>query len=140
MKGFTFVELLVVISIVAILSVIGLVTYAAFLSNTRDAKRQSDLKLIQSALEQYHGDQKYYPYEISPGGSLVSGSKTYLNKVPSDPKGSPNYSYVSSGASCNALTPQNCTSYCLYAKLEGTVPVSDQGCTSAIYNYGVTKP
>lgn len=60
-SGFTLVELLVVICIVAILTVIGMGAYGNILKNSRDAKRQTDLRLIQSALEKYHADQGYYP-------------------------------------------------------------------------------
>lgn len=142
-RGFTLIELLVVISIIAILSVIGLVAYGNFLKNSRDAKRQADLKFIQSALEDYHADQLYYPASVTPGSPLALGAKTYLNQVPRDPTANPNYLYVASGTNCASSTPRNCTSYCLFAKIERTVPTSDQGCTSfpsGGYNYGVTRP
>jgi len=61
-RGFTLIELLIVISIIALLSLIGLVAYSEFLKTARNNKRLSDLKLIQSALEDYHADQLYYPY------------------------------------------------------------------------------
>lgn len=61
-KGFTLVELLVTISIIGILSAIGLVLYSTVLKQSRDSKRQSDLKSIQLALEQYSNDQGFYPY------------------------------------------------------------------------------
>lgn len=127
-SGFTLVELLIVITIIAILSVIGLVVYGNFLKNSRDSKRQSDLKFIQSALENYHADQLYYPASL--GTTLISGTKIYMTRVPTDPKPSPypNYLYTVSG-----------TNYCLSAKLEGTnLPPSE--CTNPGYNYGVTRP
>lgn len=137
-SGFTLIELLIVIAIIAVLSVIGLVAYGNFMKNSRDAKRQSDLKIIQSALEDYHADQLYYPASL--GSSLTStgasGTKTYLNTVPTDPKPPPNYSYVPSPAGCSGST---CSGYCLSAKLEGTPPTPE--CTPASgYNYGVTRP
>lgn len=61
-KGFTLVELLITISIIGILSAIGLVLYSTVLKQSRDSKRQSDLKSIQLALEQYSNDQGFYPY------------------------------------------------------------------------------
>lgn len=145
-RGFTLIELLITISIIAILSAIGLITFNIFIKNARDAKRQSDLKTIQSALEQYHADQKYYPLnsQVTPGSPLSAGGRTYLAKVPNDPKGSPVYSYIASPTgppACDNLTQTTyCTSYCLYAGIEGTVP-PDSACTPAgEYNYGVTKP
>lgn len=134
-KGFTLIELLVVISIIAILSAIGLVTFANVLKSSRDAKRQSDLRFIQSALEEYHADQIYYPASLpSPGTAFVFGTKTYLNQIPADPKSpTQDYSYVASGC-----TSSKCTSYCLNAKMEGTL--TNTTCPTSGYNYGVTRP
>lgn len=135
-SGFTLVELLIVITIIAVLAAVGLVSYIAFLKNARDAKRQSDIKFIQSALEQYFADQKHYPPSVKPDESIAFGGRTYLTKVPSDPLGSPNYSYVGKPDGCTT-----CTNYCLFAKIEATNPSDDSGCTPLDpYNYGVAKP
>jgi len=56
-KGFTLIELLIVISIIAILSVIGMAIYGSVQGNARDAKRRSDMDAIAIALE-----QRYNPY------------------------------------------------------------------------------
>lgn len=141
-KGFTLIELLIVISIIAILSAIGLVSYSNFMKSSRDARRQSDLKFIQSALEEYYSDQIYYPASITSGSSLTAGSKTYMNKVPTDPTATPDYSYTAFPVGCNN-TSTNCTSYYLFANMENTAPPSDNGCPafpSGGYDYCVTKP
>ncbi len=144
-KGFTLVELMVVISIIAVLSTIGLVYYGDFTKNSRDAKRQSDLKLIQSALEDYRADSLNYPYALADPFVSADGSKTYLNKLPTDPLSSnPNYQYVPSGTGCASSTPVNCTSYCLWAQMEKAALTSDSACTtppSGFTNpFGVTRP
>lgn len=140
-SGFTLIELLIVVSIIGILSIIGLVSYTNFLKNSRDAKRQSDIKFIQSALEQYNADQKYYPLQVTPGGPLSFGNRTYMTKIPSDPSASPNYLYQPRGTNCAEPTPQNCNNYCLFVRLEGTDLSSDSGCTPALpYTYGLAKP
>ncbi len=153
-SGFTLIELLITISIIGILSTIGIVSYLTFSKNARDAKRQSDLKFIQSALEQYHADQIYYPKTIPFGSPLtnltgrptpspIPSLKTYLNSIPSDPLPSPQpqYSYQPLPATCDNGTTK-CISYCLYAKLERASVTSDPGCapSSGSYNYGVTRP
>lgn len=102
-SGFTLIELLVTISIIAILTGIGVVTYSTFLKDSRDIKRRADIKAIQSALEQYRVDMKFYPQTGNsstdmngvlnsgdpftnaigaPNGTLVT--KTYFNKTPQD--------------------------------------------------------
>ncbi|MEK7617292.1 MAG: prepilin-type N-terminal cleavage/methylation domain-containing protein [Patescibacteria group bacterium] len=144
-RGFTLVELLVVISIIAILTTIGLVMYSHVRKVARDAKRQADLKLIQSALEQYYADQKFYPYAAlnsSPftnatGNPSPSGTKTYLNTIPTDPKDGSNYNYMVGGCDSNSA---NCQTYCIYTNLENLSASSlPSGCT-ANYNFAVTKP
>lgn len=143
--GFTLIELMVAISIIAILSIVGIVVYSSVLKNSRDAKRISDLKFIQSALEDYHADQLVYPDRVVFGSPLMftntaGNVKTYLNLVPSDPL-SPNlsYNYVATPNNCDNTINNTCTSYCLYTSLEGSsVPISDSGCTGE--GYGVTRP
>lgn len=133
-KGFTLIELLVVIVIVAILSTIGIVYYGNFLKNSRDAKRQSDLKFIQSALEEYHADALSYPSQSNFVSPLTYNGKTYLTTIPNDPKNTQTYLYEIKDSGKN---------YCLYANLERTnVPNGDSACNPlpAGYNYGVTKP
>ena len=52
-NGFTLVELIVVVTIVAILSTIWFISYSQYLSKTRDSNRISQLKNLSSALEVY---------------------------------------------------------------------------------------
>lgn len=59
-KGFTLVELLVVISIIAILSVIGLTIFSGVQKGARDAKRKEDLHSLALALEQYKVQNNTY--------------------------------------------------------------------------------
>ena len=137
-SGFTLIELLIVISIIAVLSVMGMIIYGTVLKNGRDAKRQTDLRTIQSALEQYRADKGYYP--ASPlGGSINNGTRNYLNTVPSDPKppSYPQYSYVAS--SCD-VSGANCMSYCLSAVLENPASTTVNQCPSSGYNYSLTPP
>lgn len=159
-KGFTLIELLVTISIIAILSAIGLVIYSNVIKQGRDSKRQSDLRSIQSALEQYYSDQGFYPSLLgssfnsfsSPLTSsignrqspLPSPVKTYLNNVPNESL-APFYGYMgmkdrsSTNNDCDNATIM-CSSYCLYAKLENTSPGVGSCPASGSYNFAVTPP
>lgn len=138
-SGFTLIELLVTVSIIGILSIIGMVAYFSVLRQGRDSKRQSDLRTIQSALEQYYADQFNYPASVTVGSSLYAGGKTYLNTIPGDPTENPQYSYTASPTGCdNSIT--KCSSYCLYAKFENSSPGVGSCSPNGSYNFAVSPP
>jgi prepilin-type N-terminal cleavage/methylation domain-containing protein len=60
-KGFTLVELLVVISIIGLLSTIAIVSLGSARAKSRDTKRIADMKQVSTALEQFYSDQGGYP-------------------------------------------------------------------------------
>ncbi len=60
-KGFTLVELLVVISIIGLLSTIAIVSLGSARAKSRDTKRIADMKQLSTALEQFYSDQGGYP-------------------------------------------------------------------------------
>ena len=147
-RGFTLVELLVVVSILAILATIGVSTFSNLQKSSRDAKRKSDLVITQSVLEQYRADQNFYPAALSFGGALTSpdGQRTYITTLPvdsqvNDPEGLHQYHYVASPLSCDNSVPDKlCTAYCLDANLENpSTPVTS--CTGdSDRNFKVTPP
>lgn len=103
--GFTLVELMIVISIIAVLATGGAAVYSNTQRQGRDAKRLNDLRTIEAALEQYELDQGFYPLpSVVPGQSLTnatgnpsvpSNTRIYLNQIPQDPTqaGIPNKDY-----------------------------------------------
>lgn len=60
-SGFTIVELLVVISIIGILSTLGLISYDKIQTDARDQQRDTSVKVIGEALEKYYTDNGEYP-------------------------------------------------------------------------------
>ncbi|HUD02706.1 MAG TPA: prepilin-type N-terminal cleavage/methylation domain-containing protein, partial [Candidatus Paceibacterota bacterium] len=60
-KGFTLIELMVVIAIIGILASIIMVSLSSAQSKGRDAKRVADIRTIQLALEEYYNDNGNYP-------------------------------------------------------------------------------
>jgi prepilin-type N-terminal cleavage/methylation domain-containing protein len=109
-SGFSLVELLVVITIIAILSVAA---YSAVGGNTikaRDAKRKQDITTIQQALELYFAENGSYPtpsstYSLTAGTAAGQVSKKYLSEIPKDPGTKKrDYQYFISGATYEIAT------------------------------------
>jgi type II secretion system protein G len=109
--GFTLIELLVVITILGLLSTVGLGSFRSSQIKGRDAQRKHDLGQIQKALEMYFNDYGKYPStgELPAGGVEWEDAQgtLYMKSVPGDPRGG-SYCYESSDG----------TYYKLYAKLE----------------------
>ncbi|OGG02705.1 hypothetical protein A2W14_07355 [Candidatus Gottesmanbacteria bacterium RBG_16_37_8] len=95
-KGFSLIELLVVISIMAILITIGITSLASVQRKSRDAKRKSDLREIKIALEQYYSVCGFvYPTPVAEYyDPIVCWSPTtvgMLETMPTDPRTGGNY-------------------------------------------------
>lgn len=124
-RGFTLLELLVVISIIGILIALGVVSYTSAQRNGRDAKRQSDLSGVKKALEQYYALNSGYPSEADCDAADITD---FLPEgLPSDPKpGHTAYSYT-----CTA------DDYCICALLEqtGKGNATDASCTYGTGDY-----
>ncbi len=60
-RGFTLVEMLVAATIAALLAAVGMVSYTTVNRNARNARRQSDLEQMRSALELYRTENGMYP-------------------------------------------------------------------------------
>ena len=102
-NGFTLIEILVAMTIVAVLVSISLVSLQGARKVARDGKRKADLEQIRSALEIYRSEVKTYPGSVNFGGSLESSGNVYLDLVPNDPL-SGIYTYVYTQNSSNSYT------------------------------------
>ncbi len=84
-KGFTLVELLVVISIIAVLSTIIGVNYSNSKKTARDSKRKADMENVAAAFEMYYAEYKKYPACPWSNATASLNSAGYLTTIPKDP-------------------------------------------------------
>ncbi|RZM11724.1 MAG: prepilin-type N-terminal cleavage/methylation domain-containing protein [Pedobacter sp.] len=98
-KGFTIVELLIVIVVIGILAAITIVAFNGIQTRGYDGRRTSDVSNVKKALELYKADEGQYPAACGAdnSGCQVSALSSflvpkYIASLPQDPK-SPARSY-----------------------------------------------
>ena len=93
-SGLTLIELLIVIAIIAILTLIGLMSWRSQFNKAKDAARKDDLQKLSIALENYFNDNDCYPIAgilDNCGGDELS---PYLAPIPCDPVTNTKYCYI----------------------------------------------
>jgi type II secretion system protein G len=146
-RGFTIVELLIVIVVIAILAAIVIVAYQGIQGRARDSARLSDMKMIMKALEVYKTNTGSYPspnstpnaqgWEVSTNGASATNflgsiiNSNGVTKIPVDP--------VNTGNSANLNPSWNTNEYEYFYYL---YPAGNNGCDvsrGAFYVLGVTR-
>jgi general secretion pathway protein G len=79
-RGFTLIELIVVMSLIVLLATIGLTAYKSSVQRGREAVLREDLYRMRDAIDQYYADKSKYPADLN---ELVSAA--YIRGVPVDP-------------------------------------------------------
>lgn len=79
-RGFTLLELLVVMAIIGTLLTISVPRYFRSLQRSREAVLQQDLATLRESIDKFYGDTGKYPPTLA-----VLVEKRYLRKIPVDP-------------------------------------------------------
>lgn len=99
-RAFTLVELLISLSVIAILSMLAIMYFRGQAHKGNDARRKSDIQRIKVAVEEYEKDHNCYPTYVTCGVNQNQPVYPYLNNVPCDPMTNASYFYVHSGNDC----------------------------------------
>ncbi|MBW3568717.1 prepilin-type N-terminal cleavage/methylation domain-containing protein [Candidatus Parcubacteria bacterium] len=138
-KGFTIVELLIVIVVIGILAAIVITTFVGVQKRARDSERKSDLQAMASQIEVYFADNGKYPTldnmnNVSPTDFRTKNLKGLKAEALADPSNAATqtltatvpgasstvrqYSYVVLPSLCDNTAGNECTSFTLEANLE----------------------
>jgi general secretion pathway protein G len=79
-RGFTLIELMIVMAIIVILASIGTVLYTNSLTRSKEAVLKTDLVRMRDAIDQYYADKNRYPASLD-----VLVSEKYMRAIPVDP-------------------------------------------------------
>ena len=95
LKGFTLVELMVVLAVIALLLSVVVPDYMGRMRRAEEAVLQENLSLMRDALDKHYADAGKYPTSLE---ELVA--KHYLRSIPKDP-------FTQSAATWVAVPPQD---------------------------------
>lgn len=101
-KGFTLIELLVVIAIIGLLATVAVVSLNSARQKSRDAKRVSDIGIIQTALEMYQDACGVYPSALAAAtanGCTGTSYGAFMANIPTAPTPPTGNAYVYTSAS-----------------------------------------
>jgi prepilin-type N-terminal cleavage/methylation domain-containing protein len=140
-KGFTIVELLIVIVVIGILAALVITTFSGIQQKARDTKRQTDIRALHSQLEAFYA-QNGSGYPVLTDFNTASWRTTNMKGLDAaslcdpDASSTENCALVSAPAAdsyayqvfqadgstaCTAGTGETCPKYTLTATLEGTI-------------------
>ena len=131
-SGFTLFELLVSISIIAVMTAVAVVSFGGVSKRSRDARRMADLEKIRLALETVRQVGGSYPIDASSAQTALV--PTYLQQWPVDPKSGISYFYVKGAI--------NFFTYQIGASVEdlGSTNSPSFACGTINCNYKVVNP
>lgn len=132
-KGFTLIEILIVVAIIGLLASVVLVGLGAFRTRGRDARRIADLRETQNALELYYTKNQTYPNATTWAGltPLLTGGNIGISTISNDPLGGTNTYYY------GVNSTNNYQNYVIGATLEDNTNPALKDDVDGLSVYGV---
>jgi len=158
LHGFSLAEILIVVTIIAILAILGWMAFQRQIARGYDSKRKTDLDKLRIAFDNYYNDKDCYPQEAQwnayncgdgSGGQFLA---PYLDgqSIPCDPVTNDRYLYITIPRAVEDPPGAKCSGYRLFAALQdrsdidipgsGCDPDPNKGCgyEPYKYNYGIS--
>lgn len=118
-KGFTLIELMIVVGVIAFLAVLITVYLRTQVFKSYDARKKAEIKRIAVAVEEYEKDNNCYPLSSLLSCNPGDGLKPYLGKIPCDPLTEASYMYEHEDSVCPRW-------YKIYAVLDNETDIDYQ--------------
>ena len=99
-RGFTIIELLIVMTLIIILASVGMTQYRNSITRTEEAVLKENLFRMRDAMDQFYADKNKWPADLN---ELVS--EGYIREVPTDPMTKSKDTWQTSTAEPDANNP-----------------------------------
>ncbi len=134
-EGFTIIELLIVIAIIAVLAGLVLNNFQGAQAKARDSQRLTDINNVHSKLEEFYNEKGFYPDTfdaddfpgidenslLDPDGNLIVISSPVTDEAAAEAAAAPGsineYVYIPFPASCTTAA-ESCEGYVLKTYIE----------------------
>lgn len=120
-KGFTLIELMIVVAIVGIITSIAYPSYIGFVKNGKRSAAQADLMALAAAMQRHKAGNYSYKGAASGGGNTGAPAVFHAHSPSSEPVANKQYSLTIDSVNASG------TSYVLLATPVSGTPQSDDG-------------
>src|SRR5450830_1696913 len=113
-KGFTMVEMMVVLIIIAVLIAGGIKFYLGYIENAKVTKAKAQISTMQAALDTYYAENGLYPSD-----TILPALTTKMLNAGLIVTGTPTDGIVGQEGTLNVAAPWGATSFYIYKSTDG---------------------
>jgi len=139
-KGFTMVEMMVVLIIIAVLIAGGIKFYLGYIENAKVTKAKAQISTMQAALDTYYAENGLYPTDTTANGlkvKMLNAGLVVTGTLPTN-------GIVGQDDTLNVADPWGASSYYIYKSTAGTSfyvrsgrdTVQNQSAVTAVFGNG----